>query len=249
MARSRLWKIPRRVINPVWLKNEILLTLKQLYREVPELPNYFEMTDEEQYNTGFTFPGNQEKDFGALLYHKLAHRHLELVKPFVQSQTHVMHCEMGYKWAGVSKKNWKVDIAFIDPTPKPRMRWANQFTSIRGLRFLGAIELKRDFYQPMHRFREDLDALTLLSKHENRRAFGILAVPYLWTTTPRERRGQIHKIKCLCDKIRKAMDKGHDISLVSMDYLDGCSPFKYPLERSDKGFTDASKLPPDIPDS
>jgi hypothetical protein len=249
MTHTHLENIPRRIVDPIWLKNEALLTLRQLYRDVPELPKYFEMTAEKKYDTGFIFPGSQERDFGALLYHRLAHRHPELVKTFLQSETHVMHCEMGYKWAGLTKRNWKVDMAFIHPNPKPKMRWAHQFTSIRNLRILGAIELKRDFYQPVRKFMEDFDALSLLSKHANRRVFGILAVPYLWPTTPRERRSQISKIRCLCDKIGKARDKGHDISLVSMDYLDRCSPFKYPLEPNDEGFTDASKLPTRIANS
>jgi hypothetical protein len=193
---------------------------------------------------GQFFPGNQENDFGALLYHLIASSKPALVESYRPSGTTIMHMQMGYGWVEALRghkryKRAKLDLAFIDP--RQVITWDGDRDACRNLKIIGAIELKRNVRQSWRSFEDDLVALEDLGNATKGQYFGILAATYAfpWSKAMKAERRRVEQI---CNHIDDVKTK-RDVSFVSFHYP-SLQPLKYPCDVNEKrsGFKDAKEI-------
>jgi hypothetical protein len=242
MLHSILRTCPTGLLDIEFLKKAIFSAFIDVYNSMPPIPqDYYDETrwhveKQAMRREGLFFPDDQERDFAAFLYHKIAQKNPELVEPFLPSKTYVMHCELGYNWSQPKAQGngEKADFAFIDPSNQ-EMRYSTDADACENVRFLGFIELKRHVG---HDFSKDVEKLRKRTR-EGKGTFGIVAAPYFWPYTLNATSAQ--KMQDVCKLIKNAGDC--DLTFVSLDYLHG-RPVKYPFRDEDKklGFFDASTV-------
>lgn len=231
------------ILSPQYLKRLVLRALVNLYERIEPLgENYYQLSKRGQSTKGLFFPGDQEKDFGSMLYHEIVSCDPRLLMPQGVG-TPIIHAEVGYNWAIPGHPSEKVDLAFIYPD---QFSWKKGHDACENVRIIGAIELKRNLEQPLEDYQADINALCKLAEYASsanhqRRFFGIIAAAYLWPDTIRERKSQLDKLEKLCCEIDERRKKKHDLTLVTMNYVDG-RVIKHPWWPSDtKKFASARK--------